>query len=56
MRMQMYQGEKMEISVTIPSLKKAREYILNLFAKDSSRTHIVYNDRTYTSFDLYARF
>lgn len=54
MRMELYQGEKMEIRVTIPSLKKSRDFILNLFAKNSNRTHIIYRNYLYTSSDIYA--
>ena len=54
MRMTMFQGDTKEFSVAIPSLKKSREYLLNLFAKESARTHIVYRAYRYTASDIYA--
>lgn len=54
MRMEMFKGSEKEFGVFIPSLKKSREYILNLFVKDSSRTHIVYRSYIYTASDIYA--
>lgn len=56
MKVELYRGDQMEVRVNIPSLKKARMYLLNLFAQDLARTHVLYNGRLYTSADIYARF